>query len=165
MECKNCGEKNVQNSLFCNNCGTEFEKCPVCQKVHRIKIFCPNSGKNIKEFLRAKKKEEEINKKKKSAQEKYKMFFEAKKIKNFVLCFATSLVFDAFYFCKTMGQSWYEVKDHWPVLLIISSILIVFFSSVYVASDENITFSRRKLRKFAKEFPEEAKYLEPGGEK
>ena len=179
MNCKRCNAKNPQGNLFCQNCGTEFGKCPVCGKPHALEIFCPYEGKNIQEFLEEKERERERKSKKNDAENKFAEF--RRPLKKAYVKFVAILFTGIFislsalnFFCAKTEilakmNPWSLISNAMLRLFVFSVsiplVLTLFLFLLFVACDcqltplENILY-KKYLKKFAEKFPDDAKWLE-----
>ena len=154
MKCKNCYTENAQGNLYCEECGTEFEKCPVCGKTHVLRTFCPNTGKNINEAA--------LERKKQAALLKFIIFTNAATKKTeiliFILAIACGLLGGYFAYTKTMSA----VSDMGIKVFVALLISVAIAESIYFPFyDWYKHKSTLKFKKeFAKKYPDEAKYLD-----
>ena len=146
MKCKKCGAENARGNLFCDNCGHEFEKCPVCQKIHGLKKFCPIRGFDIIEYVE---KQEKI----KSINEKFCKFekpLEKKRMRKHWISSIILLLFIAYFLSF--------VENSIPLIILLS----IFLPAIYLLfGKEYLSVKKRKIyiTEFAKQFPDDAKYL------
>lgn len=162
-KCKNCSVENAQENQFCENCGAEIEKCPVCDRPHEIKIFCPCAGKNIKEFL----EERENSEKKWEADKKFREFYKKLAwifyLRNIIV--ATTILL----LLIIMARSIYfllALEKHPLLTALCVLIMAISFSAIMIhLTEESISKAFPKKykeykEKFAEKFPDDAKWLE-----
>lgn len=151
MKCKNCSAENTPGNLFCDNCGHEFEKCPVCQKVHELKKFCPIYGFDIMEYI---KKSERI-KNTSAAFDNFEQPLEHKRLKIHLIISTIIFVSVSFVVFLFGGNGKFDTAQ--KLALSTSLPLAYWLCSYLLLYDRN---RQRYKKEFKKQFPDDAKYLD-----